>query len=288
VSNLLQRLLLFFIGVPAVIALIILLPQFNHLAAVVVIEVFAAGCSLELAQLFSTRGIPAPRPLFAAFGALPPLGAYIGSLPPSASPLGGACTGLLIVSGALILFSFSRFAFSHEAAIPSIIHGASALAFAYVYPGLLGAFIVLIAAEPRFATESLLCFSILAFSGDSAAWFFGITLGKHRGVAPVSPNKSIEGFAGALFGSTLMAFACAYFFPQAIPARWWELAILGLVTGSAVIIGDLFESSIKRSAGTKDSGTAVPGRGGFLDSFDSLLFAAPVFYGLTFLFGFFR
>ncbi len=63
---------------------------------------------------------------------------------------------------------------------------------------------------------------------------------------------------------------------------------MGSAIGAAVIVGDLFESALKRSAGIKDSGSAVPGRGGFLDSFDSLLFAAPVFYGLSLLFGFFR
>jgi phosphatidate cytidylyltransferase len=286
-SNLLQRLLLFFIGVPAVLALIVLLPQLNHLAAVLVIVAFTGGCALELASLLKARGISVRTPLIASFGALLPLGAYLGGLSKVADPFYGACLGLLASACILLLASFARFAFIDASRIREVIPETSALAFASAYPGLFGAFIVLIASVPRYATESLLSFCLLAFSGDSVAWLVGMTIGKHRGVVAVSPNKSVEGFAGGLLASTAMAFACAALFPEAIGASWWELLVLGFVTGAAVIVGDLFESAIKRSAGTKDSGSAVPGRGGFLDSFDSLLFAAPVFYGLSQLLGLF-
>ena len=98
----------------------------------------------------------------------------------------------------------------------------------------------------------------------------------------------MAGFIGGACGSVGLAFGCAALFPYALGGPWWTTLILGSVIGAAVIVGDLFESALKRSAGIKDSGSAVPGRGGFLDSFDSLLFAAPVFYGLSLLFGFFR
>jgi phosphatidate cytidylyltransferase len=288
VSNLLQRLLIFFLGVPTVLAVVFFLPQYNHGAAILFVLVFTGGCALELARLFRAKGIAASDPAFLAFGALLPFGAYLGGLLSPSAILAGSSLGFLAAAGTLLVLSFSRFAFAREASIPQIIPQASALAFAIAYPGLLGSFVVLIASEPRFATESLLSFCLLTFMGDSAAWLFGMTLGRHRGVFAVSPNKSVEGFAGALFASVVMSFACSYIFPAAISADWPRLLALGLATGVATIVGDLFESAIKRSAGTKDSGTAVPGRGGFLDSFDSLLFAAPVFYGLSLLFGFFR
>jgi phosphatidate cytidylyltransferase len=287
-SNLLQRLLLFFLGVPAVLALIVFLPQLNHLAAVFVIVVFTGGCAFELAHLFMARGVLAKPPYFVAFGALLPLSAYLGGLFGGGSFFPGACLGMLVATGALLLAFFARFAFVGEASIHEVIPGASALAFSAAYPGFLGSFIVLIASEPLYATESLLSFCVLAFSSDSLAWLVGVTLGKHRGVVAVSPNKSLEGFAAGMLAPMGMVFACAAVFPEAIHAAWWELLALGFVVGVAVIVGDLFESSIKRSAGTKDSGSAVPGRGGFLDSFDSLLFSAPFFYGLSILFGFFR
>jgi len=287
-SNLIQRLLLFFLGVPAVLALVVFLPQLNHAAAVFIIVVFSGGCAFELAHLFKARGIPAKPPLFVALGSLIPLGAYAGGLLGNASFLSGACSGLLLVAGALLLAFFARFAFVREASIHEAIPGASALAFSALYPGFFGSIIVLIASEPRYATESLISFCLLAFSSDSFAWLVGVTLGKHRGISAVSPNKSLEGFAAGMLAPAGMVFACAAVFPEAIRAAWWELLVLGLVVGAALIVGDLFESAIKRSAGTKDSGSAVPGRGGFLDSFDSLLFAAPFYYGLSLLFGFFR
>jgi phosphatidate cytidylyltransferase len=190
--------------------------------------------------------------------------------------------------GAALLASFAQFAFIGERGIPEALPKASALGFAAIYPGFLGAIIVLIASEPRHATESLLTFCILAFSSDSLAWLVGVTLGRHRGIVAVSPNKSLEGFVGGMLAPIGMAFACAAVFPEAISAQWWEILVLGLLVGAAAIVGDLFESSLKRSAGIKDSGSAVPGRGGFLDSFDSLLLAAPVFYSLSLLMGFFR
>jgi phosphatidate cytidylyltransferase len=147
---------------------------------------------------------------------------------------------------------------------------------------------VLIASEPRHATESLLTFCVLAFSSDSFAWLVGMTLGRRRGIVAVSPNKSLEGFIGGLLAPVGMVFACAAVFPASLSGRWWELLLLGFLVGAAVIVGDLFESALKRSAGIKDSGSAVPGRGGFLDSLDSLLLAAPVFYGLSLIMGFFR
>jgi len=109
---------------------------------------------------------------------------------------------------------------------------------------------------------------------DSAAYFVGKAMGKHKGVFKASPNKSLEGFlAGILF-----SFAASYFmikflglsFPQAI-----AVAISGGIFGQ---MGDLFESILKRDAGVKDSSNVLPGHGGILDRFDSLLLAAPVFY----------
>jgi phosphatidate cytidylyltransferase len=287
-SNLLQRLLIFFLGVPAVIAIIVLLPGLNHGAAVLLIVAFTGGCALELAQLFKARGIGANPLLFAALGALIPAGAYVGGLLGGDRALAGACLGMAIVSGIGLLGAFARFAFIGDTRIPDALPAASAIALAALYPGLFGALIVLIASEPRYATESLLTFCVLAFSGDSAAWLVGVTLGRRRGLVAVSPNKSLEGFIGGMIAPIGLAFACAAIFPEAFHAAWWELLSLGFLVGAAVIVGDLFESALKRSAGIKDSGSAVPGRGGFLDSFDSLLLSAPVFYGLSLLLGFFR
>jgi phosphatidate cytidylyltransferase len=292
VSNILQRLLLFFLGLPLVAGIIILLPGFHHGAAVLLILVFLGGCALELSRFFRSRGIEAKPFNFIVLGAGIPACAYAGRL------LGGlmagdlgltwALAGVVLGSGLAFIAFFASFAFVRQEAIPEVLPRANALAFVAVYPGILGSFVVLIASEPRYAMESLLSFCILAFSNDSLAWLVGMTLGRRRGIVAVSPNKSLAGFIGGMGGSIGMAFGCAALFPRAVSGPWWSLLALGLVVGAAVIIGDLFESALKRSASIKDSGSTVPGRGGFLDSFDSLLFAAPVFYGLSLLMGFFR
>lgn len=287
-SNILQRLLLFFLGLPLVAVVVVLLPQFNHGAAVLMILVFNGGCSLELSRFYKARGIVAKPALFIGLGVALPASAYIGGLLGGEAALAGACLGIVIASGAALLALFSAFAFVRLEDIPEVLPRTNAIAFAAAYPGLLGAFVVLIASEPRYATESLLSFCIIAFSNDSLAWLFGMTLGRRRGIIAVSPNKSLAGFIGGMLGSVGTAFGCNALFPKAIAGPWWAIFAFGLAVGAAVIVGDLFESALKRSADIKDSGSTVPGRGGFLDSFDSLLFAAPVFYGLSLLLGYFR
>ena len=94
----------------------------------------------------------------------------------------------------------------------------------------------------------------------------------------VSPNKSIVGFIGGIFGSILIALLTQHFFPQILPGHFYKAIILGFVVSIFAIIGDLSESLLKRSADCKDSGNVIMGRGGILDSIDSLLFVAPVFY----------
>jgi len=118
---------------------------------------------------------------------------------------------------------------------------------------------------------------VMIWLTDSAAYFCGIWFGKHRGVFPVSPNKSLEGFIAGL----LMPFVCIAAIYSVSDA--WSLRQLLLVAVSAGILGqagDLLESKLKRYAGVKDSSDFIPGHGGVLDRFDSLLIAAP---GLLFL-----
>ena len=129
-------------------------------------------------------------------------------------------------------------------------------------------------------------FLIFVFMCDSFAWFFGILFGKStRGYVAASPNKSLVGFIGGIVSSIGCGFLFRFLFPQAITISAGNLAILGFITSLAAIIGDLIESVFKRSCDVKDSGNLIPGRGGILDSIDSVVIAAPVFYiGYNFLF----
>ncbi len=108
---------------------------------------------------------------------------------------------------------------------------------------------------------------------DSGAYLFGVSFGRHRLFERISPKKSWEGaLGGAVF--TMAASRSAWYFIPEIAWRHW-LAISILVVISATF-GDLSESMLKRASGVKDSGNILPGHGGILDRFDSLLFVVPV------------
>jgi phosphatidate cytidylyltransferase len=121
----------------------------------------------------------------------------------------------------------------------------------------------------------LLLIATVAVS-DTAQYYTGRAFGR-RPLAPArSPKKTQEGaIGGFIIAPAFLAVAGAYFLP-AYP--WWWHASLGFGIVVAGIIGDLFESMLKRAADMKDSGTLIPGHGGVLDRIDALLFAAPVCY----------
>lgn len=120
---------------------------------------------------------------------------------------------------------------------------------------------------------------LLNWLGDSAAYYVGRRFGKHKMAPRVSPKKSWEGAAASLVTSTVFA---ALYLPRLIPSVTLLPAILIGVAGNvAGQIGDLAESAIKRGAGVKDSGTMLPGHGGWLDRVDSVLFSVPAIFGLV-------
>lgn len=142
-------------------------------------------------------------------------------------------------------------------------------------------FIAFIDAD-QFKPLILLAVFVTIWVNDTGAYLFGITFGKHRLFERISPKKSWEGF----FGGALAALASGYVFSLFIP----EISLIQWLIFSEIIVifgtfGDLIESLIKRTLLVKDSGTAIPGHGGLLDRFDSMLLAAPViFIYLSFLF----
>ncbi|WP_119334076.1 phosphatidate cytidylyltransferase [Geobacter sulfurreducens] len=117
---------------------------------------------------------------------------------------------------------------------------------------------------------------VIVMSGDTAAYYVGSNLGRHKLYPSVSPNKSVEGAIGGLLGSLAGTFVARLtFFPGLTVLDCIATALLLGVLGQ---VGDLFESLLKRSFGVKDSGTIVPGHGGILDRLDSILFAVPAAY----------
>lgn len=118
---------------------------------------------------------------------------------------------------------------------------------------------------------------VIAFSTDTFAYLVGVTLGKHKLIPDVSPKKSVEGAIGGVLGATILSTLYLYFFNISITIFHIVLLILGSVLAQC---GDLVASRIKRDTGVKDFGKLIPGHGGVLDRFDSVLLVAPVVYFL--------
>ena len=114
------------------------------------------------------------------------------------------------------------------------------------------------------------------FLNDTGAYYTGTLIGKHKLAPKISPGKTIEGTVGGIVVCIIAGLVVNFLFGYPLSSDW--TIAFALLVGIAAILGDLVESSIKRGAGIKDSGDIVPGHGGVLDRFDSLIFVFPVSY----------
>lgn len=166
------------------------------------------------------------------------------------------------------------------------ISDAAITVFGAAYTGLLFSSVVVIRASYLGTEGALLTLGVMGsvWVNDATAYIFGSQFGKHKMAPRISPNKSWEGFVGGLLGSCLTWIAlyalkvCEISLPLAL--------IGGLVCGVSGVIGDLFESRLKRAVGVKDSGNLIPGHGGLLDRSDSMLFATMTAYFVLHIGGF--
>jgi phosphatidate cytidylyltransferase len=153
--------------------------------------------------------------------------------------------------------------------------GTTAVAlFPTLYLGLpIGA---MVAVREDHGREVLFLLMLAVMVSDTAQYYTGRTFGRRLLAPTISPKKTVEGaIGGFVFGGIFLAVVGRWWLPQAPLAL---RAALGVTIVALGIVGDLFESMLKRSAGVKDSSALIPGHGGVLDRIDALLFAAPVYY----------
>ena len=265
-----SRLGVFFIGVPLVIVLI-MLNQLNHLAIHAVVTVVSVIAAWEFYNILSNN-FTLQNKIF-----------------------------LLSMTGLINFTMLLRAVFEFDVSYVDFIYVASILACLsaevlsnrsfensnsrivtsitiLTYTGFLLTFLT----RMTFLTNSrqiLIMFLTMVFFCDSLAWFFGVLFGKNnKGFIKASPNKSIAGFCGGIFGSVLSGILSWILWKDIFTGSVLKLIFLGILISITSILGDLVESVLKRSSNCKDSGSIIAGRGGILDSIDSIVFSAPVFY----------
>jgi phosphatidate cytidylyltransferase len=253
------------IAIPIVFAVLLLAPPiaFNLLVALM-----ALAALWEFYRLAEKTGLPVAKTVGIAGGAALLLWtAFWEYVFPPHPGLIVALAGLL----AFVLLASVAPLFA-KVDLPAALGGASGTVFGVLSIALPAtAMCFLRFVSPR----AVLLLFLLVWGCDSFAYYVGKNLGKRKLAPRVSPNKTWEGTIGGLVGGTLIGAAAGtwWVFPELGPARG---ALAGALATSAGQLGDLVESMWKRGAGMKDSGSFLPGHGGFYDRIDSLLYAAPV------------
>lgn len=270
-SKLTQRLLVFFIGVPACL-LFVYFDFLYHLPLNVLIVTASVIAANEFYNMCKQKSSMFPRALLLIFAGILPLITYLFALfNIDVNLVLWVLAAEIIVLLAIETISQQTF----ENSLPKISYAVLLL----FYTGYMSTFISRISFIKNYSRYFFSLFLLFVFLCDSAAWFFGLLFGKNnRGLFKASPNKSIAGFIGGILSTVALAALAKLFFSDIFYGGWWKILLLAFFTAIAGIIGDLVESVFKRSADVKDSGKIIPGRGGVLDSIDSILIAAPIFY----------
>lgn len=265
-----KRLMTFFIGIPVVLCLVCLKYN-NHLILQIALGMFSIMGANEFYGMISNRKVLFSKPIVLILTACLPYLSYVFNL----FEMSLEITPWVFICETIILMAIEGlFSKNFENSVSKI---ANTMLIIF-YCGFLMTFISRLTTLEN-SSYIISLFLILVFMCDSGAWFFGILFGKStRGIITASPNKSLVGFIGGIISSIASGVLFRFIFSDIIYVSIIQILIIGVCTSFASIIGDLIESVFKRSCNVKDSGNLIPGRGGVLDSIDSILIAAPVFY----------
>jgi len=175
---------------------------------------------------------------------------------------------------ALLLIPAS-YVFSRKPLEDSLPSSAIAV-LATTYVGMLGGSLIRLRNDFPVGSKLVYFLLLVVWLGDTGAYYIGRNFGRHKLSPRISPKKTIEGLAGGIVSSVITAVVVHFTFFREFPLH--HAIIAGVLLSFAGVIGDLAESMWKRSADVKDSGTLIPGHGGFLDRFDSIFFTTPILY----------
>lgn len=266
VCDLAKRIIVACIFTPVMLWIMLVPPPLAWTALVCFISATAA---FELLRAVGEEKITLPmRVVTMASAALLPFGSWAG--------LGMAYVNLL---------SFVVMAVCFWCAIRAYDEGGVKIGFSHVLACLFGGVIIPLALSALVELRRMdhgqylvLLAVLLTFATDAGAYFAGVFLGKHKGVTKVSPNKSLEGYIGGFVSGVVFAILYGIVASKIAGAsvNLLPLALCGLFGALATEVGDLAFSFIKRQYGVKDYGHLLPGHGGMLDRFDSMMFCGPV------------
>lgn len=234
------------------------------------VMVFILVVSLnELYQIFSLNDLHTSRAFFFSIPILIYLSAFLVII--SVLPLNFLIITILLAFLSMLIPPFLKLEKPAQQA------GAFLLSVFYLVIPLLALSLLYFSEKVMESPRGFLLFSVFAITwlNDTFAYMTGSIAGKHKLAVHISPNKTWEGSLGGLLFSLAGAYVLFLIFGQISLFQWFGLAVITVVFGS---LGDLFESLLKRSAGIKESGKLIPGHGGILDRFDSVLIAAPFVY----------
>jgi len=278
VSDLPRRLGVAILGIPVVLGALVL-------GGWVLGVMMGITATIGAAEFYNMRRHAGEKP-FAQLGALGAGGAVLlATAYPIVDDFSTFALGLLL----------GMYALSFAAALPlrwpggSPIGAASTTVSGVLYVGVPLAFVPILRTLPETrgggmpeemmpAMGFILLPLLVTWANDSAAYFTGNALGKHRLSPTLSPGKTWEGAIGGVVGSVAAAVTCSIWFLDELPVLAvtpLQAALIGAVIGIVAQVGDLVESALKREAGVKDSGWVFPGHGGMLDRVDSLIWTFP-------------
>jgi phosphatidate cytidylyltransferase len=265
-SNLLARVLIAFIFGP----LIIYVTLVGRIPFLVLVELLIVLGLWEFSYLAKAKNLHLSKWILLPLGVFLALSVY----------LWGDGSFILFLLG---IFYLTALLFILKGRTEGATSGLSWSLFALFYVAGLFSFLILLRELPltigvdyKIGGLWIVYLLICIWSCDTFAYFIGAPLGKHELSPAVSPHKTVEGFVGGIVGAAATAFLFRYVFFTSADLK--HLLVISILVGLVGQMGDLAESLLKRDAKLKDISNIIPGHGGILDRFDSLLFVSPVVY----------